>query len=105
MAAISDDLDIPHALAILWSLIEDDAVPAVEKSRTILFMDQVFGLNLDEYVGKPLEVPDDVNMLVQAREAARKAKDWKESDRLRDEIADRGFAVEDASTGPVIKAA
>ena len=33
----------------------------------------------------------------EAREAARKAKDWKESDRLRDELAQHGWEVRDAA--------
>ena len=105
LAAIEDDLNTPEALAAMWKMIEDASLPTSARSRTVLFMDQVFGLKLGEFIGKPVEVPEDVKMLVQAREAARKAKDWKESDRLRDEIATRGFTVEDGLHGPVIKKA
>ncbi len=37
------------------------------------------------------------------RQAARVAKDWKESDRLRDEIAKRGWMVQDTPQGPKLK--
>ncbi|TAK03786.1 cysteine--tRNA ligase [Patescibacteria group bacterium] len=101
--AIEDDLNTPEALAALWNMVEDASLPSAAKAKSLAVFDSVFGLGLVDLVGKAIEVPDDVHMLVQAREAARKAKDWKESDRLRDEIAVRGFAVEDGANGPVIK--
>ncbi len=38
--------------------------------------------------------------LLARREAARAAKDWAEADRLRDELAERGWAVRDGPAGP-----
>ena len=40
--------------------------------------------------------------LLEAREAARAAKDWGEADRLRDELAARGWQVRDAAAGPTL---
>jgi cysteinyl-tRNA synthetase len=46
---------------------------------------------------KVAEAPDEIRKMGEAREAARKAKDWKESDRLRDELAKHGWEVRDAA--------
>jgi cysteinyl-tRNA synthetase len=101
---IENDLNTPEALAVMWSMLGSDADPAM-KSATLIKMDEVLGLGLAAVIGKPLEVPPEVMKLVHAREAARKAKDWKESDRLRDEIAAKGFVVEDAAGGGKVRPA
>jgi cysteinyl-tRNA synthetase len=49
------------------------------------------------------EIPADVQELVNARKASREAKNFAESDRLRDEIAKRGFEVRDSAKGQVVK--
>lgn len=46
-----------------------------------------------------MTVPDDVRLLAERRGQARSAKDFAESDRLRDEIAARGWTVRDGSDG------
>jgi cysteinyl-tRNA synthetase len=66
----------------------------------LLGRDEILGLSLWEVIAHPHEVPDSIMMLVETRETARKEKDWKESDRLRDEIASKGWTVEDTSNGP-----
>jgi cysteinyl-tRNA synthetase len=63
----------------------------------------VLGLGLERLVGTTSEVPSQVADLVAARERARKAKDWAESDRLRDRIAELGFSVEDTPQGARVK--
>ncbi len=49
------------------------------------------------------DIPEDVLLLVEKREAARKIKNWQEADRIRDEILSRGFALEDGKTGIRVK--
>ncbi|MFN7965658.1 MAG: hypothetical protein U0V87_08220 [Acidobacteriota bacterium] len=49
------------------------------------------------------EAPPEVLALVQDRLAARAAKQWAESDRLRDAIAALGWVVEDTPKGPRLK--
>ena len=51
---------------------------------------------------KPAEaVPAAVQALLERRQAARAAKDWKQSDALRDEIAALGWLVKDTPKGQV----
>jgi cysteinyl-tRNA synthetase len=53
--------------------------------------------------GKPTETEFEarVRRLISQREAARKAKDWAESDRIRDELQALGVVVKDSKEGPI----
>ncbi|MBR2938982.1 MAG: cysteine--tRNA ligase, partial [Kiritimatiellae bacterium] len=48
---------------------------------------------------KAAEIPAEVQALVDRRAAARAAKDWAESDKIRDELAAAGWAVKDSKSG------
>ena len=60
------------------------------------------GLSLDKAkpAEKPaIEVPDDIKAIADERFEARKAKNWAESDHLRDVLAEKGYAVLDSKDG------
>ena len=50
-----------------------------------------------------LEVPAELNALLEARQAARKAKDFKRADAIRDELKAKGWVIEDTPKGPKLK--
>ncbi len=93
--AINDDLNTPDALQVLWKLVRDEK--AVGKIDTIKKMDKVFGLNL--LVKEEIKISHDVKKLIEEREDARKNKDFKKSDFLRDEINKLGYKVDDTKDG------
>jgi len=104
-AAISDDLNTPLALAAVFSLVNEGnrlaqdgrATPADAAAAlaALARMDRVLAV-----LARPAaEVPADVRALADARAAARKAKDWAASDRIRDEIAALGWSVKDTKEG------
>ena len=97
--AINDDLNMPNALQILWSLIRDEK--AAGKFQTVKKMDEVFGLNLFEK--EKIEIPSDVKKLADERLKARKNKNWERSDELREKINNLGFVVEDTNDCYVVK--
>ena len=103
--AMDDDLNVSEALAALFDLVRDlnrriearslstaDASRAVDLLRDL---DRVLGVLPDP--GDTLE--PEVQALLDARVAARSAREWAESDRLRDVLAERGIAVEDTRDG------
>lgn len=102
MEALDNDLNTPQALAVLWELVKSD-YPSSAKAKSILEMDKVLGLKLDEYLGKKVEVPEEVQKLVNQREEARKSGDFKKSDELRKEIKKLGFEIEDTTSGSRIR--
>jgi len=101
--ALENDLGTPQALAALWSLVKDAALSPGEKLGAVLEMDKVLGLGLDALKATTAEVPAQVTALAEARAQARKTKDWKRSDEIRDELKALGWAVEDTASGPVLK--
>jgi len=92
---INDDLDIPGALAFVWTNIKENKI----SYKTLLGFDKVLGLNFKNHKPEKIKITDEIQNLLDSREKARKNKDWKESDRLRDEIQKSGFKVEDTSEG------
>jgi cysteinyl-tRNA synthetase len=51
----------------------------------------------------PAPIPTEINSLSEERENARKAKDFKRSDAIRDELKAKGWAIEDTPKGPRLK--
>jgi len=49
------------------------------------------------------DVPAEVTALVEARQAARKSKDFKRGDAIRDELKAKGWVIDDTPKGPRAK--
>ena len=77
---------------------KDSSIPNEIKRSIFLYADSLLGLDLDRRIEvRPLN-PDQLDLLKQ-RAKAREQKNWKESDRLRDLLADFGIAVKDGPDG------
>ncbi|MDZ4786098.1 MAG: cysteine--tRNA ligase [bacterium] len=94
--AIFDDLNLPKAFASVWAALGDSSLKGAQKLAILYKMDQVLGLGFDSWKEESLDLPPEVQTLISARDTARKNKDWKESDRLRDEITKLGYSVLDS---------
>jgi cysteinyl-tRNA synthetase len=101
LEALQDDLNTPLALALALELATEDnklldtGAAATNEQRTLwqaIFF--LFGLRYE-----PLVIPEAVMALAEARQAARAAKDFAESDALRDQITAAGYSVKDTATG------
>ncbi len=102
LSYINDDLNAPKALALAWELINDNKQSDADKRATLVDFDRVFGLKLDSVPETQNEtIPEEIMALSEAREQARKAKDWEKADALRLEIENRGFTVSDNKDGGV----
>ena len=103
LAAYDDDLDTPRALQVLRRLERDADVADGAKFEAFAHLDRLLGLDLVRDVGRapapPAELPPGAADLLAARAAARAAKDWAASDRLREELAALGVAVTDTADG------
>ena len=100
-AAVNDDLNTPKAFAALFELVrQTNASGTCSKAVLDVFqkMDTVLGVIFFGKAAKA-EVPAEVQALLDARAAARAAKNWAESDRLRDAISAAGWAVKDSKNG------
>jgi cysteinyl-tRNA synthetase len=106
MDALSDDINTPKALAALHELRSEAAKGAKGAAACLKASAQLFGLlqySAAEWAAwRPAALTIDearVAMLVEQRNAARKAKNFKESDRIRDELAKMGIALKDSKDG------
>jgi cysteinyl-tRNA synthetase len=112
VAALADDLNTPSAISILHGLAKSarrgNADTAADLAAALKFMGIWDGETRDDLaVGMTAPAVDAaaVEALIQARLAARKAKNWAESDRIRDELAAQGIALKDAkdpATGEIV---
>jgi cysteinyl-tRNA synthetase len=106
LEALADDLNTPKALAALHELRGEAAKGAKPAAGCLKASAQLAGLlqktPTEWNAFRPASIAVDeakVVNLIEARTAARKAKDFKESDRLRDELAAMGVVLKDSKDG------
>jgi cysteinyl-tRNA synthetase len=103
-AAMDDDLNVSGALAAVFDLVRDlnrrvdarsmSTADARRGAEALRDFDRVLGL-----IDVPDALPDGAQALLDERAAARAARDFAASDRLRDELATLGVVVEDTRDG------
>lgn len=103
MNHVNDDLDTAGALAVFYAVLNDAHMERSTKSATLLKMDDILGLALEDVIARPLLVPESVQSLLDARAKARSNKDWFTSDKLRDEICLAGFMLDDGPEGQKLR--
>lgn len=96
MTAINDDLNIPKALSVLWSMLGSN-IPSGDKYDLAISFDEIFGLGLLETSQKKqvLQIPQEIKELKEKREQLRKEGKFEEADKIREEIYNLGFQVSD----------
>lgn len=113
--AMDDDFNVPEALAVLFDIVKEinrmkNNIPnnGIAESLAQLLKDlaAVLGIlqqNPKQYLagGLSIEEVNKIEAMMSNREDARRNKNFKESDRIRDELKSRGIVLEDTSTGTV----
>lgn len=106
--ALADDFNMPQAAAALLK-----GLTSVTSDSDRLFLmdnaEKVLGLDLldgpEEFMDKRLmdqELPENIKAIKLSRDEMRKNKDWDGSDKLRKQLEDQGYEVEDTSNGTVV---
>lgn len=105
--AMDDDLNISIALAHVFDFVRDvnylldSNLVSREQAREIhdlmLRFDKALGVIGEVYKEKKL--PKDAEELISRREEARKAKDWKTADQIREQLKTMGIVIEDTAQG------
>jgi cysteinyl-tRNA synthetase len=106
--ALDNDLGISEALATLFDMVHEGN-RAMNEGADGWSAAAVLGL-LDEFdrvlgfLGRPGdEAGDEVKRLAADREKARREKNWAESDRIRNRLAELGWEIRDTPAGPKLK--
>ena len=99
IAAIAEDLNMPKALSVFWKVAQDNTLSESDRLAILYAFDQVTGFGIKDWQETQKTLTDEVNKLVADRDAARRAKNWAESDRLRTTLQEMGYSVEDTPQG------
>jgi len=100
--AVADDLNSSAAIGVLNVMLADTSIEDSEKAALIAEFDSVLGLRLlskQEKVKRSAEEEAKAKELIDKRNVARLAKNWAESDRLRDELLSIGVVIKDSKNG------
>lgn len=99
--AIGDDLNMPLAIGVLWTMVKEEKSDGI--FNLALDFDRVLGLDLHAKEKKvETQIPPHIQELAKERWQARLLKNWAESDRLRDELKTQGYTVLDGKEGYTI---
>ena len=107
--ALDDDFNVSAAWAAVFQWVGElnrrmsaefaGAKDAAAALATWEKMDSVLGVGTKSEV----EIPAEISALLDARQAARKEKNFKRSDEIRAELAAKGWTIEDTPKGPKLK--
>lgn len=112
--AMNDDFNTPEALAVLFDLVRDINRVRIQNSETQVYLGallkklgNILGILYDEPQEFLQTVKDGdvdkekIESLIKERDAARKAKNWADSDKIRAELTKMGIVLEDTSEGTI----
>ena len=103
--ALDDDLNLPQGMGLVFELLreantalDDDRVGERGQSELIGLIDDI-DAHLDVVRAEEPGLADEVERLIAEREAARAGRDFGRADRIREELRQRGIALEDSKEG------
>ncbi|MBR3947943.1 MAG: cysteine--tRNA ligase [Clostridia bacterium] len=103
--AMEDDLNTGEALGAVFELVRDlntniTGVKSKELTEyAITVFDELMNVLGLLYNRKTASLDDEIEALIEARNEARKNKNWAEADRIRDELKAQGIVLEDTPQG------
>jgi cysteinyl-tRNA synthetase len=111
--ALDNDLNISAAWAVVFEWIRETnkrlAANQVSSEEAVALisawqrMNSVLGLYTSHEIELAEKLDATLQKFLEEREAARKAKDFKRADEIRDELKSKGWVIEDTSKGPRLK--
>ncbi len=106
--AMDNDFETPNAITAVFDftkevnrMIAEEKISENDAKKIRQFMeeiDKIFGVLEEE-----IKMPKEIKELLEKRESARKNKDFKTSDNIREKIKSMGYWIDDTKEGPVIK--
>lgn len=111
IAHMDDDLNTADAITDIFNLVKvtntaasaEDVSGEALKTAADKIRELTGVLGIELFESAPEEIPAEITELVEARTAAKKAKDFAEADRIRDELKAKGYIVKDTPNGPQVE--
>ncbi len=111
VAHMDDDLNTADAITDIFNLVKvtntgataDDVSGEALKVAADKIRELTGVLGIELFGNEEEEIPAEITELVEARTAAKKAKDFAEADRIRDELKAKGYIVKDTPNGPQVE--
>jgi cysteinyl-tRNA synthetase len=91
-----DDISTPQVIATIWEMIGDKNINDADKAATILQIDKILGLNLENAEIKEIKISDELQKLLDERKIAKQNKNWQEADKIRKDIENLGYLIKDS---------
>ncbi len=104
--ALDDDLNISPALGVIFDMVR--YINRFAASNGLSKLDAEYGLKIVKRINSVLgvlkdttkELPQEIQKLIDEREQARKNKDWKTADEIRNKLLNMGLQIKDTPEGP-----
>ncbi len=103
--AMNNDLHSPEALSHMWMMLKDNDITDSEKLAVLYKEDEILGLSLDKITALDERTVggDEEKALLEERSEAKKNKNWKRADEIRDILRERGYIVKDTPSGAILE--
>jgi len=103
LLALSDDLNTPQALAVLWSALKNKNLSAKDKIALINYADRALGLKIYEtsLIKKAIlkTIPAELAKMADKREKLRQNNNYVAADAIRKKIEAKGYEINDKPKG------
>lgn len=101
--AINDDLNMPIAMSVIWDVVKNPN-KSKQLASLLLEFDKVLGIDIKKQNdNRKLDLPEEISKLIEQRKQARENKDWLLSDKIRDELKEKGYIIKDTKEGMTIE--
>lgn len=113
LAAVENDLNMPRAMSIVWSMMRSQDDPTT-KLRSLFKMDRILGLGLKEYLQSDSPqrlldpetylamVPSSVATQVRERDEMRRQHNYQQADQIRQSLNRLGYFIRDTQQGSLV---
>jgi cysteinyl-tRNA synthetase len=114
LEAVEDDLNLPSAMAVIWSMLRARDLDATMKMRLLLDADRILGFGLRDYLLSDIPerkldprtylaaAPLGIANQVETRDTLRRQRQFAEADRIRESLAIAGYMLRDTRRGTLL---
>ena len=96
---IRDDINTPGVISVMWDMVRNSEYSDGDKKVTVFKLDELLGLNLEASANA--QIPNEIKEMISERDICRQSKDWKQADKIRENIYTQGFHIKDTEKGTI----